>query len=219
MVKHYSGKLGTFEYDDSVFCICQEKEKDCIRINKGIQEAGRETITIPKGLVDCSGLFYNEEFQKSLTVIFDKDTVLSSCSYMFSYCIFMQDLNIVDLNIDGNTYTDDMFSQISIHGMVNVDTKLQCRLGECMFDTCNLADFNININVISADDRPFFHADLGADFFEKFDFSECKSYGYALFWGSIFNPSEMEIKLDSVSSVNKMFRGTILPKRYAKIYI
>ena len=88
MLKHYSGKLGIFDYDEDIFCIYQEKGKDCIHINNGIPEAYRETITIPKGLVDCSGLFYNEEFPKSLTVIFDKDTVLSSCSSMFSYCIF-----------------------------------------------------------------------------------------------------------------------------------
>lgn len=72
--------------------------QDRIRINNGIPEAYKKTITIPNGLVDCSGLFYNEEFQKSVTVIFDKDTVLSSCSDMFSYCILEQDLNIVDLN-------------------------------------------------------------------------------------------------------------------------
>ena len=230
MTQHYSGELGTFDYNDTIFCICQEKGQDCIRINKGIPEAYRETITIPKGLVDCSGLFQNEEFPKSLTIIFDKDTVLSSCSYMFFLCIFMQDLNIVDLNIDDSTHTDSMFSQMIIHGRVNVNTKLQCRLEECMFDACNLAHFNINIKVTSADDRPFFHADLGTDFFKKFDFSECKSYrdrvfdcdrlfGGGLFWGSVFNPSEMEIKLNSVSNVGCMFRDAILPKKYAKICI
>ena len=219
MIKHYEGKLGTFDYDDSVFCICQEKGKDCIHINKGIPEAGRETITVPKGLVDCSGLFHNEEFQKQLTVIFDKDTVLSSCSNMFGYCVFNQGLNIVDLNIDGNTNTDEMFTQVLGYARVNANTKLQCRLDTCMFDAFSLSDFNVSIKVTSADERAFFHTDLYADLFEKFDFSECKSYGDGLFWGSWFNPSEMEIKLDSVSSVSKMFRNATLPKKYAKICI
>ena len=33
-----------------------------IRINNGIPEAYKETITIPKWLVDCSGLFCDEKF-------------------------------------------------------------------------------------------------------------------------------------------------------------
>lgn len=226
MIQHYSGRLGTFDYDDSMFFIGKSCEgEDQIHIKEYNLWVNNYTVNMPKGLLSCEDLFYLAEsdggwhFPKSLTVIFDKDTVLNDCTHMFKFCRFDEDLNIIDLNIGEVACTDGMFSGIDISGTVNINTTLQCYLGECMFTSCDLSKFNINIQATGVEVSVFEDAIICEDFFQKFDFSKCNFInGYELFKGSTFNHSMVKVDLYS-QSINRMFYEATLPKMYASICV
>ena len=83
-IKHYSGKIGTFDYDDEMFEICEfsnNKEYLCFR-NDYIG-----LIDLPKGIIDCSHMFQDACIEKGCYFRnFDTSDVINMHS-MFENCL------------------------------------------------------------------------------------------------------------------------------------
>jgi len=77
MIKHYNGRLGTFDYDDEEFKI----KNGCIHYIGN--ESDGNKIKIPEGIKNCSFMFHGCEFLVNAPVIPDG---VMYCNFMFKGC-------------------------------------------------------------------------------------------------------------------------------------
>ena len=130
MIRHYKGKLGEFDYDDTEFEIGKRSGVEGIHIlyiGKG------SSVNLPKGCIDTSYMFYGKELPKGFTLGDDFNTSkVVNMEYMFSEC-----------ELPGGFTLGDKFDTSSATNMKRMFS--ECITSECFslgdkFDTSNVTN-------------------------------------------------------------------------------
>ena len=120
--RHYSGKIGCFDYDSEKFTLMHyfpEEEnmvaghnvsQDRLVVNKSVKgKFINETILLPEGCIDTSTMFMDCEIGPYFSLVgFDKGTIVQSRG-MFLNCVFREGSKLKDLNLSATTDTRFMF--------------------------------------------------------------------------------------------------------------
>lgn len=223
MIKHYEGKIGTFDYDDAVWeilgkALYYSEKRDILHFK--IRQYDGDMISIPSGAIDLNSTFADCKFNGDTIIVFDNKYTLSSCEAMFCRCSAKGNLTIRGLNTDKNTTTEAMFSKFKVSGKVVVEDELYTRENYSMFEFCDLKQFDILVHVVASDgdawnfDGQYIY--LGSESLSKIivhtgDYSgmyiKCKLYSETY----TFNLYGHSFAI--------MFRDAVLPSKYLGIHI
>ena len=92
MTKHYSGKIGEFDYDDKEFRI----EEDHL-FYIGTASDGSDVI-IPEGVTECSYLFFRHNIKNTMKNPPVIPESVTDCSSMFSDCANLETAPVIPAN-------------------------------------------------------------------------------------------------------------------------
>ena len=122
---HYKGKIGKFDYDDTMWKIANGHLVCLDTVND------MSVINVPSGIVNCEGLFAGHGldenrrvFTKKVTVVFDKNVTVRSCKKMFYLCSFTKGAVIRGLATCKSTYLSYMFCGNLDNGTIVVEEEL-----------------------------------------------------------------------------------------------
>lgn len=108
---HYKGKIGKFDYDDTMWKIDGDCHLVCLDTVNDMS-----VVNVPSGIVNCERLFagygYDENcrmFTKKVTIVFDKNVTVLSCKEMFAFCNFTNGVVIRGLSTCKSTDLSHMF--------------------------------------------------------------------------------------------------------------
>lgn len=100
MIKHYSGSLGDFDYDDTLWEIGFLKEKH----KNGLYNSGESihyignscSVSIPKGLITYNRLFFNCVFNDTFILEYADLANCKDTEWMFGFCNFYNGIDLKD---------------------------------------------------------------------------------------------------------------------------
>lgn len=217
MLQHYSGRLGTFDYDDNIFYIEMLDGRELyLRLKENTIDL--DILYIPAGLSICTGLFNSVNFNRSVFIVFDRNTKVEGCDDMFRCCQVNGNLNIVGLSIDENDVPCNMFAGLDVSGFVNIDTDLvfnRC-IGDYAFANINFSKFNAHV-VFKNYLGDISGCKIPEDFFKKVSLVDVSDLS-RMFEDCTFISSSMNIHLKS-DTLDKIFYCAELSKKYAHIVI
>lgn len=183
-IKHYSGKIGTFDYDDEMFEICKfsnNSEYLCFKDNY----VG--PIDLPKGIIDCSYMFQDARLEEGCYLRdFDTSDVIDMHS-MFENCLIEDGFTLGE-----NFNTSNVKDMSSMFAGCDAYDNKSFTLGN-KFNTSNVKNMNDMFGyyiVDYSDEEP-----LPCRMPENFNL------------GNNFNTS-------NVKYMDSMFAGFVMPKNF-----
>ena len=163
MIKHYKGKLGEFDYDDTLWEICLKRElpgysKDVAESEDQVVHyiGNSSVVNIPKGLINYCLLFYKCIFNDTFILEYADLTNCISADRMFSYCKFLKGIDLKN-NFDTRNCKNKNFHMLFVesefYDFINLGSNFYIfssgtMFGWCKFQTgCNLKDLKCNIDL------------------------------------------------------------------------
>ena len=127
MVKHYSGSLGDFDYDDKLWKLVETQNQGSL-----LEYIGKSCdVEIPKGLKTFNYMFNERVFDNTLRILMiDTNTGNREMfSHMFNTCQFKSGLDLGNFTYK---YADSMFSKCIFYGKLNFGSNFY--VGNCCFE-------------------------------------------------------------------------------------
>lgn len=127
MIKHYSGSLGEFDYDDKLWKLVETQNQGSL-----LEYIGKSCdVEIPKGLKTFNYMFNERVFDNTLRILMiDTNTGNSEMFFhMFIRCKFKSGLDLGNFTYK---YADSMFTKCIFYGKLNFGSNFY--VGNCCFE-------------------------------------------------------------------------------------